>query len=232
MEDSASNFNLPSRWRFRFLDYWRRKRKRRAGRRWGRDKGIHAKRLRFSYDLGPQSVVFDCGAYLGDFAAELAQRYQCEVFCFEPMTRHFEQLSKRFANSSRIVCLNYGIAANSRAEQISVEGEASSLFRTKASAEIETVRFVGLDEALKLAGGRKIDLLKLNIEGGEFELLETILARNLASHFRHIQVQFHQVIPDYHERWLKIRAGLAKSHHLTYDFYFVFENWSLGPKPA
>ena len=232
MEDFTSNSNLLSRWHARFLDYWRRKRKRRAGRRWGRDKGIHAKRLRFSYDLGPQSVVFDCGAYLGDFAAELVERYQCEVFCFEPMPRHFEQLSKRFANSPRIVCLNYGIASNSREAKVSVEQEASSLFRTAESAETETVRFVGLEEALKLAGGRKIDLLKLNIEGGEFELLETILERNLAGQFRHIQVQFHQVIPDYHERWLKIRTGLARSHHLTYDYYFVFENWSLGPKRA
>jgi len=86
---------------------------------------------------------------------------------------------------------------------------------------------MGLEEALQLAGGRKIDLLKLNIEGGEFELLEAILARNLADRFRNIQVQFHQVIPDYHQRWLGIRAGLVRSHQLTYDYYFVFENWSL-----
>jgi FkbM family methyltransferase len=232
MANSTSNSNPFHRWRARFLDYLRRKRKRRAGRRWGRDKGIHAERLRYSYDLGPESVVFDCGAHLGFFAAEIFRRYQCDVFCFEPMPRHFKELSKRFTNTPRIVCLNYGIAPTPGEAKISVEGEASSLFRTTGSTESETVRFVGLDEALRLAGGRKIDLLKLNIEGGEFELLETILARQLANQFRNIQVQFHQVIPDYHERWLKIRAGLAKSHRLTYDYYFVFENWSLCPKQA
>jgi len=232
MANAASNSYFLSRWRARFLDYLRRKRKRRAGRRWGRDKGIHAERLRYSYDLGPKSVVFDCGAHLGFFAAEIFRRYQCNVFCFEPMQRHFKELSKRFADTPQIVCLNYGIAPTPGEAKISVEGEASSLFRTTGSTESETVRFVGLDEALRLADGRKIDLLKLNIEGGEFELLEAILARHLANQFRNIQVQFHQVIPDYHERWLKIRAGLAKSHRLTYDYYFVFENWSLCPKQA
>ena len=227
MADSTSNSTPFHRWRARFLDYLRRKRKRRAGRRWGRDKGIHAERLRYAYDLGPESVVFDCGAHLGFFAAEIFRRYQCEVFCFEPMPRHFKELSKRFADTPRIVCLNYGIAPTSGEAKISVEGEASSLFRTTASPESETVRFMGVDEALQLAGGRKIDLLKLNIEGGEFELLEAILARNLADRFRNIQVQFHQVIPDYHQRWQGIRAGLVRSHQLTYDYYFVFENWSL-----
>jgi len=227
MANSTSNSHFLSRWHARFLDYFRRKRKRRAGRRWGRDKGVHAERLRYTYDLGPQSVVFDCGAHVGFFAAEMFRRYQCNVFCFEPMQRHFRELSKRFADTPQIVCLNYGIAPTPGEAKISVEGEASSQFRTAEATESETVRFVGLDEALGLAGGRQIDLLKLNIEGGEFELLEAILARNLANRFRNIQVQFHQVIPDYHQRWLGIRAGLVRSHHLTYDYYFVFENWSL-----
>jgi len=232
MADSTSNTNLYFRWRARFLDYLRRKRKRRAGRRWGRDKGIHAERLRYSYDLGPQSVVFDCGAHLGFFAAEIFRRYQCNVFCFEPMQRHFGELSKRFADTPQIVCLNYGIAPTPGEAKISVEGEASSQFRTAEATELETVRFMGLDEALQLAGGRQIDLLKLNIEGGEFELLEAILARNLADQFRNVQVQFHQVIPDYHQRWLRIRAGLTRSHYLTYNYYFVFENWSLRTEQA
>ena len=225
--NSAQSPGSLSRLHSHFLDYLRRKKQRRAGRKWGRDQGN--KRLRYSYDLGPRSLVFDCGAYLGDFASEVVERYQCQVFCFEPLQTYFAQLSRRFAGEAKITCLNYGIGSSSREAKISVEKDASSLFRATESAKLETVRFVDINEALQLAGGRKIDLLKLNIEGGEFEVLDAILDRNLATRFRHIQVQFHQIIPDFHERRLRIRAGLAKSHQIGYDYYFIFESWSLRP---
>ena len=212
------------RWRSRLLNYLRKKKKRRAGRKWNRDQGD--RRLRLSYDLGPESVVLDCGAYLGDFTAEIVDRYQCEVFCFEPVPKYFAQLSKRFADRPRVVCLNYGIGASSREAKISLDEEASSVFQTAGSRRHETVRILGLDEALQRVGRRRIDLLKLNIEGGEFELLESILGRNLQTLFKHIQVQFHQVVPEFHGRRLRIRARLARSHRLTYDYYFVWESWS------
>jgi FkbM family methyltransferase len=216
---------LISRLRLHFIDYLRRKRKRRAGRRWVRDGGNA--RFRYSYDLGPESVVFDCGAYVGDFASEMIDRYQCKVFCFEPLQGYFEKLSRRFAGQPLVTCLNYGIGSRSMEAKISVEQDASSLFRAAESGRFETVRFMDINEALQLAGGGRIDLLKLNIEGGEFEILEAILERNLATRFRHIQVQFHQVVPDFHERRLGIREKLAATHRLGYDYYFVFESWSL-----
>lgn len=227
VKNSPTNPALLSRLRLHFLDYLRRKRKRRAGRRWARDGGNA--RFRYSYDLGPESVVFDCGAYVGDFASQMIDRYQCRVFCFEPSPVYFEKLSRRFAGQPRITCLNYGIGSSSTEAKISVEEDASSLFRAAESGAVETVRFMDINEALQLAGGGRIDLLKLNIEGGEFEILEAILERNLATRFRHIQVQFHQVIPDFHERRMKIREKLAITHQLGYDYYFIFESWSLRP---
>ena len=222
--DSLSNPGFRFRWHSRLLNYLRKKKKRRAGRKWNRDQGD--KQLRLAYDLGPESVVLDCGAYLGNFAAEIVDRYQCEVFCFEPVSRYFAQLSKRFADRPRVACLNCGIGSSSREAKIKLDEEASSVFQTDGSQRQEMVRIMGLDEALQRVGRRRIDLLKLNIEGGEFELLESILERNLQTRFKHIQVQFHQVVPDFHGRWLRIRTRLARSHRLTYDYYFVWESWS------
>jgi len=79
--DSLPNPGFRFRWHSRLLNYLRKKKKRRAGQKWNRDQGD--RQLRLSYDLGPESVVLDCGAYLGNFTAEIVDRYQCEVFCFE-----------------------------------------------------------------------------------------------------------------------------------------------------
>jgi FkbM family methyltransferase len=212
----------PSGLRSFLLDYYYKRKKRHAVRKFCRNGRIE---LRYIYDLAPESMIFDCGAFLGDFAAEMIRRYGCKVFCFEPVPAYFDQLSKRFADNPRVECLNFGIAPVSGSALISVEKEASSLFRTETN-DSEAVQLLDISEALQLAGGGKIDLLKLNIEGAEFDLLDAILARNLANQFRHIQVQFHQVVPDFHKRWLKIRSGLANTHYLTFDYYFAFESWS------
>ena len=71
------------------------------------------------------------------------------------------------------------------------------------------------------------DLLKLNIEGGEFSVLEALLDRDLVKKIGNIQVQFHGCIPDAAARRDKIRERLAATHHLTYDAPFVWENWEL-----
>jgi FkbM family methyltransferase len=225
--ESAPGAGLLSRVPGRLLDSLRRKRKRRAGRRWTRDGGDE--RWRYSYDLGPDSLVVDCGAYLGDFAEDILRRHACAVLCFEPVPEYFARLSARFAHQPRVSCFNCGLGASPRLATIGIAAAASSLFDSTAALGHETIRIIGLDQILELAGPRDIDLLKLNIEGGEFELLEAILARQMATRFRHIQVQFHQVVPDFHARWCRIRAGLAETHRLTYDYYFVWENWSRGP---
>lgn len=74
-----------------------------------------------------------------------------------------------------------------------------------------------------------VDLIKINIEGGEYDLLDEIIANNWLSKFKNIQVQFHDfVIENPRERMEKIQKELAKTHQLTYQYDFVWENWKLN----
>ena len=197
MEDSTSNSNLLSRWHARFLDYWRRKRKRRAGRRWGRDKGIHAKRLRFSYDLGPQSVVFDCGAYLGNFAAELVERYQCEVFCFEPEPDSFRLLRFNLAHNGCgfAQALEKAVGGQSRTAQITLKQDSpggTSIYSPAPGGERppgSAIQVVALSEWLGQTPGT-FDLLKMDCEGSEWEIVRRTSLAELAR-FRVVVAEVH-----------------------------------------
>ena len=72
-----------------------------------------------------------------------------------------------------------------------------------------------------------IDLMKINIEGGEYDLLDHLITSNLVSRIKNIQVQFHDFIPDANSRMKNIQNELAKTHELTYQYKFVWENWRL-----
>ena len=72
-----------------------------------------------------------------------------------------------------------------------------------------------------------IDLMKINIEGAEYEVLQHLIDSGLIGRITNVQVQFHDCVPFARARRASIRRQLEHTHELTYDFSFVWENWRL-----
>ena len=72
---------------------------------------------------------------------------------------------------------------------------------------------------------KKIDLLKLNIEGSEYDVLEKLLNDGKIDIIENIQVQFHTFIDNCVDRRNNIREKLKNTHIETYCYEFVWENW-------
>lgn len=76
--------------------------------------------------------------------------------------------------------------------------------------------------------GKVVDLIKINIEGGEYDLLEHLLSSGMVKRFKNIQVQFHEdVIPKAEARMRKIHDELSKTHRVTFQKIFIWENWEI-----
>ncbi|MGZ4372534.1 MAG: FkbM family methyltransferase, partial [Gaiellaceae bacterium] len=179
-----------------------------------------AEEQRYDYDLSAASVVLDVGAFEGTFTRRIRERFGCRVYAFEPVRRHYELLRQLEGPNVRV--FNFGIGATDRFETIAICGDGSSIFRE--SGESETVEIRSLERVLAELELPYVDLLKLNVEGCEYEILEHLLDRGLAERFEHIQVQFHAILPDAETRRDTIRAGLADTHQPTYDHPFVWES--------
>ena len=74
-----------------------------------------------------------------------------------------------------------------------------------------------------------IDLMKVNIEGGEYDLLEHLVETAVISKIANLQVQFHDFVPNAEARMAAIQACLRQTHVLTYQFPFIWENWRIKP---
>ncbi len=74
---------------------------------------------------------------------------------------------------------------------------------------------------------KHVDLMKLNIEGAEFDLLDRLIAKKLHKKVTDIQIQFHKIDDKSEERRNKIREKLSKTHDCTWNYPFVWENWKL-----
>lgn len=77
-----------------------------------------------------------------------------------------------------------------------------------------------------------VDLMKINIEGGEYNLLEKMISSGLISKVDNLQIQFHDIKAlDSENRMKKIWLALEKTHMVTWKFRpFVWENWKRSEK--
>ena len=91
----------------------------------------------------------------------------------------------------------------------------------------ELVQFEDVVDFLAQRSIASIDLMKINIEGGEYELLKRMIDGNLIAKVRHLQIQFHDIGPWCEQTVANIRSALQKTHRADYCYEFVWESWTL-----
>jgi hypothetical protein len=170
--------------------------------------------IRYEYDLKPEDVVIDLGAYKGEFAEEIYMRYHCLIAVVEP--------------TEYIRDFKYGHIINKAAGthngKMSFGGRAyySSIFEP-GDHEYECFNVNTLLEQFP-----EIALLKINIEGAEYDLLSHIIGHGLHKRIKNIQVQFHQIAGVPYGTWYKdIENKLLLTHERTWYYPFCWENWQL-----
>jgi FkbM family methyltransferase len=182
--------------------------------------------LRLKYDLSETSIVFDLGGYKGEFASAILNKFNCTVYIFEPIPFLFNIIIEKFSGNKNLHPYCFGLYNKTMKEQISLSDNGSSLF-IKDTESVE-IQLKSITEFLQENTIYSIDLIKINIEGAEYELLESLLENGLIKRFKNIQVQFHDfIIPGAKERMNQIQENLSITHKLTYQFEFVWENWVL-----
>lgn len=184
---------------------------------WLADHGDETRRL--DYPLPHEAVVFDAGAHHGKFAMAIRDLHHCRVFAFEPVPDFFHICAARVGWKG-VRVFNVGLAAACADRSIWVNADASSVVIEQRGRPQVMAQFWTVGRAMRECKVERVDLLKLNVEGAEFEILESLLESGLVNVIGNLQVQFHFPVPDGESRYARLRSGLARTHE---------EQWSYGP---
>jgi FkbM family methyltransferase len=182
-------------------------------------------KFRFDYPLTEDSLVVDVGGYDGAWAQLVWDKFKCNIIILEPVERLYQQIVDKFKDNSKVKVYKVGAHNTNQEQLITFNANESSMFGAEGNKEnIQLVDFV---EFYKSNINRNIDLLKINIEGGEYELFEHLINNQMLSIADNFQVQFHSCypIPNYSQRKDSISEALKQTHVLTYEFEYVWENW-------
>lgn len=190
---------------------------------WFRDKGDDTHSL--NHPLNENSIVFDLGGYLGEWSVNIFKKYNCHIHIFEPVKNYYLEI-KNVVNSSKITVNQFGLAEKTFTTEININDEASSIFKKVGKGEkIQLINFLDYVNEKKI---NQIDLIKINIEGSEYDLLEYLIKNEYINKIKNIQVQFHDFFPNAENRMKNIQDQLSKTHHLTFQYPFIWENWRLN----
>ena len=125
-------------------------------------------------------VVLDIGGNKGFFALNSIQKGASKVFCVEPVKDSFEQIVKISNNFSNIKPINKAVGENDGTIEMYIDKDSSAtncvtthgkLFGRETNViEVESININTLIGQIK----NKINFMKIDCEGSEFELFKTI----------------------------------------------------------
>ena len=191
-------------------------------RRWRNDRGDETLRLNYSALTG-DSFVMDLGGYKGGWASDIYAKYNCTIWIFEPVKEFAGNIQQRFSKNKKISVFEFGLGKGDQTRTISADDDGSSFF--KSSDRSTQAIQKDISQFFQEHNIMSVELMKINIEGGEYEVLESLIGTGLIRIIQNVQVQFHDFIPHAKSRMKQIREKLETTHILTYQYEFVWENW-------
>lgn len=203
------------------------KRQQRAFRKWLKVDGEHT--LRYLYDIKENDVIFDMGGYQGEWTENMIQKYHCNSYVFEPVLSFYKHICDKFEKNPKVKVFKMGLGKKSQTATILLSDDASSCYSEQCNEQQETIQYRAVDEFFTEYPIECIRVMKINIEGGEYDLLEALIASGIINRIENIQVQFHH-IPEIgsDKRMRKIKKVLRKTHSMQWGFVpYVWENWVL-----
>ncbi|MFK7788655.1 MAG: FkbM family methyltransferase [Phycisphaeraceae bacterium] len=184
----------------------------------------------YEHPLNADSTFVDLGGFRGDFSAEILARYQCRSLIFEPVPSYAKKIRKRFENNANAEVFDAGLAAEASTMTLSIAGESTSLY--KSDGQEVKAKLLQFEQAMRDYNVESIDLLKINIEGGEYDLLEWLVSSDWIQRVDRLLVQFHDFVPNAETRRTELLEALGQTHEPYLGVPFVWECWSRNTLPT
>lgn len=180
--------------------------------------------------LNNRSFVIEAGGHLGIDVNELNSRYHPGKYVvLEPVKTFYNILKDKFKDSPNVIFYNFGIDVRDGMFYVDEdENDAASIF-VEGEHKGNGIQIMNATNFFEKISVRRhdVDLITLNCEGCEYAILDLLLSTDYIQHFKNIQFQPHRIEGICHpvRRYCWYQELLKKTHMLSFQFKFVWENW-------
>jgi FkbM family methyltransferase len=174
------------------------------------------------FPLNAGSIVMDIGAGLGDFTVYAARRYPgCRIVAFEPFAESFRLLEQNLAlnNVTGVQALPKAVGARSgglslqTATGVAVQHSTAAADAGATSIQVDSL---SLNDAFRQLDLSRCDLLKVDCEGGEYDIFFHAAPATME--------MIQRVAMEYHDE-------VTKHSHAELVDFFSRQGFSVRTKP-
>ena len=168
------------------------------------------------YKIKPNDIVVDIGASVGSFTYSILNKNPKSVYCVEPSRELFGSLvrnTSKFTTKTPIVYVNKAISDNR--EDVKIFSGNQNVYG--GNNNFETIKF---KEFIDEYGIKKIDFLKLDCEGGEYDIFNEENIDWILQNVSNIAGEFHLTYPGCKDKFFYFRDNILE----LFDDYLILTN--------
>ena len=170
--------------------------------------------------LNKDSVIIDGGGFNGEFTDEILKKNFHKIYIYEPDTNFYNDLLKKYKFEKKVEILNLALFDKEQIITLSENSNASSIMENIEDGT--KVKAVDISKEFKKY--KNIDLLKLNIEGAEYNVISRLIETQEINKVTYLLVQFHKEHDLDGSKFEKINLEILKNYIIVFNYKYV---WSL-----
>tara|TARA_B100000989_G_C19460988_1_gene436192 strand:- start:405 stop:1067 length:663 start_codon:yes stop_codon:yes gene_type:complete len=176
--------------------------------------------------INEKSNVVDVGAFKGEFAEKILLKFGSNLVLLEPLINEFNILEKKFFLNKKIKLINKALSNHNKKANL-LNDTNNSLITNKKSSNVIEVDCLDVknlfDEEIE------INLIKLNVEGSEYDIIEKLIDLKYLTKCKNYLIQFHHKNnKEFYERKKNIEKNFIEYKFLKVASYeYVWELWIL-----
>ncbi|MDR1207705.1 MAG: FkbM family methyltransferase [Rickettsiales bacterium] len=186
--------------------------------------GLPKEYYRFFYAIQPGDIIFDCGANQGKFV-EACRHMNAEVYAFEPVPRIYSFLTNRFFNDPHVLPFNVAVGVHDEVRDFFIKdhdyfddsGNMAGLFGNQSAGyQVKVIDLCDFIRREIIYKGKRIRILKLDVEGAELEIIKKLLRYEIYKHCDAILCEVHY--PDEIKEELRHMAKSYGADNIYLDY--------------
>ena len=129
--------------------------------------------------LNENSIVFDGGGHRALFSKEIIKEFNANLYIYEPNTKVYDRLKELYGSNEKVKIINKALYSSVGDKTLYICGRCSigsSLYESNNDNHIDKykVETTTIETEMKRFNLERIDFLKLNVEGSEYEIINNI----------------------------------------------------------